>query len=132
VFIFISHCKKGMPSNKKLSFGPASKMPEVPKGEYAELRFSETGDLTWEHKEDGEYGMKFFIPIVLLTHPSVESLPSSGSAMHWVSKAEAAEQLHNVVIGGLDGGNGKLKQEIFDKKWKLTRSITGSYRLDQI
>ena len=123
-----------MPSNKKLSFGPASKMPEVPKGEYAELRFSENGDLTWEHKEDGEYGMKFFVPIFLLSHPSVESLPSSGSAMsmHWVSKSEAAEQLHNVVCNGLDGGNGKLRKEIFDMKWKLTRSITGSYRLDHL
>ena len=121
-----------MVSNKTLSFGPASKMPEVPKGEYAELMFSEKGDLEWDYQEDGEYGLKFYIPIVLLSHPSVESLPSSGSAMHWVSKAEAAEQLHNVVIGGLDGGNGKLKKEIFDKKWKLTRSITGSYRLDQL
>ena len=118
-----------MPRNKKLSFGPASKMPEVPKGEYAELRFSEKGDLTWEHKEDGEYGMKFFIPIVLLTHPSVESLPSSGSSMHWVSKAEAAEQLYNVVTESIEAPN--LKKEIFDKKWKLTRSITGSFRLDQ-
>ena len=117
-----------MPS-KKLSFGPASKMPEVPKSEYAELKFSETGELMWEHKEDGEYGMKFFIPIVLLTHPSVESLPASGSAMHWVSKAEAAEQLYNVVTENIDAPN--LKKEIFGKKWKLTRSITGSYRLDQ-
>ena len=121
-----------MAGNNKLSFGPASKMPEVPKGEHAELMFSETGDLTWEHKEDGEYGMKFFIPIVLLSHPSIESLPSSGSPMHWVSKAVAAEQIYNVVIGGLDGGNGNLKKEVFGKKWKLTRSITGSYRLDQI
>ena len=123
-----------MPSNKKLSFGPASKMPEVPKGEYAELTFSneshKTHDLMWEHKEDGEYGMKFFIPIVLLTHPSVESLPSSGSSMHWVSKAEAAEQIYNVVMESIDAPG--LKKEIFGKKWKLTRSITGSYRLDQI
>jgi len=122
-----------MPSNKKLSFGPASKMPEVPKGEHAELRFSDTvktGDLFWEHKEDGEYGLKFFIPIVLLTHPSVESIPSSGSAMHWVSKAEAAEQLYNVVTESIEAPN--LRKEIFDKKWKLTRSITGSYRLDQV
>jgi len=114
-----------MPS-KKLSFGPASTMPEVPKGEYAELEFSEKGDLHWEHKEDGEYGMKWFIPITLLSHPSVESLPSSGSFMHWVSKAQAAEQLYNVVC---DAEN-DLKKEIFGKKWKLTRSITGSYRLD--
>jgi len=120
-----------MPSNKKLSFGPASKMPEVPKGEYAELRFSENGDLTWEHKEDGEYGMKFFVPIFLLSHPSVESLPSSGSAMsmHWVSKSEAAEQIYKVVTESIEAPG--LKKEIFGNKWKLTRSITGSYRLDQ-
>ena len=120
-----------MVSKKTMSFGPVPRMPEVPKGESAELRFSESGDLTWEHKEDGEYGMKRYTPIILLSHPSVESLPSSGSAMHWVSKSEAADQLHNVVLNGLDGGNGKLREEIFGKKWKLTRSITGSYRLDQ-
>ena len=118
-----------MPSNKKLSFGPASKIPEVPKGEYAELTFSNEGELMWEHKEDGDYGMKFFIPIVLLSHPSVESLPSSGSAMHWVSKADAASQIYMVVTESMDAPN--LKKEIFGKKWKLTRSITGSYRLDQ-
>jgi hypothetical protein len=119
-----------MASNNKLSFGPIPRMPEVPKGEHAELRFSESGDLTWEYKEDGEYGMKRFTPIVLLSHPSVESLPSSGSAMHWVSKSEAADQIHAVVLNG--EGQGGLRKEIFGKKWKLTRSITGSYRLDQI
>ena len=49
--------------------------------------------------------------------------------MHWVSKAEAAEQLYNVVTESIEAPG--LKKEIFDKKWKLTRSITGSYRLDQ-
>jgi hypothetical protein len=128
VLIFISHCKKGMVSNKKLSFGPSAKLPEVPKGEYAELMFSDKGDLEWEYKEDGEYGMKWFLPIIVYSHPSIESLPSSGSAMHWVTKAEAGEQIFNVVKEGIDG----LQKEIFGKKWKLTRSITGSYRLDQI
>lgn len=120
-----------MASNNKLSFGPIPRMPEVPKGEHAELMFSETGDLTWEYKEDGEYGMKRFTPIVLLSHPSVESLPSSGSAMHWVSKAEAADQLHAVVLSGLDS-NSSVRKEIFKGKWKLERSITGSYGLKQI
>ena len=120
-----------MSSNTKLSFGPIPRMPEVPKGEYAELKFSETGDLTWEYKEDGEYGMKRFTPIILLSHPSVESLPSSGSAMHWISKSEAADQLHAVVLNGLDA-NDNIRKEIFKRKWKLIRSITGSYRLDQV
>jgi len=121
-----------MASNNKLSFGPASKMPEVPKGEHAELMFSEKGDLEWDYQEDGEYGLKFFIPIVLLSHPSVESLTSSGSSMHWVSKAVAAEQLYNLVCGDAIPGDDGIRKEIFGKKWKLTRSITGSYRLDQI
>jgi len=120
-----------MPSNKKLSFGTVPRMPEVPKGEHAELMFSNEGDLTWEHKEDGEYGMKRFTPIVLLLHPSVESLPSSGIAMHWVSRCGAADQLHAVVLNGLDA-NDSMRKEIFKNKWKLIRSITGSYRLEQI
>jgi hypothetical protein len=64
-YIWNVYCKKSMASNNKLSFGPIPRMPEVPKGEHAELMFSETGDLTWEYKEDGEYGMKRFTPIVL-------------------------------------------------------------------
>ena len=117
-----------MVSSKKLSFGPSVKLPEVPKGESAELMFSEKGDLEWDYKEDGEYGLKWFIPIVLYNHPSVESLPSSGSEMHWVTKSEAGEQLYNVVTESIEAPG--LKKEIFGKKWKLTRSITGSYRLD--
>ena len=119
-----------MVSNKTLSFGPSPRMPEVPKGEYAELMFSEK-DLEWEYKEDGDYGLKWFIPIVLLTHPSVESLSSSGSLMYWVTKAGAAEQLYNLVCGDAIPGDGALRKEIFGKKWKLKRSVTGSYRLDQ-
>ncbi len=119
-----------MVGNKKLSFGPSVKLPEVPKGESAELMFSEKGDLEWDYKEDGEYGLKWFIPIVLYNHPSVESLPSSGSDMHWVTKAEAGEQLYNLVCGDAIPGDASLRKEIFGKKWKLTRSVTGSYRLD--
>ena len=117
-----------MVSNKTLSFGPSAKLPEVPKGEYAELMFSEKGDLEWEYKEDGDYGMKWFLPIIVYRHPSIESLPSSGSAMHWVTKSEAGEQVYNVVC---DAEN-NLRKEIFVGKFKLTRSITGSYRLDQL
>jgi len=120
-----------MVSNKTLSFGPSAKLPEVPKGEYAELMFSEKGDLEWEYKEDGDYGFKWFLPIIVYSHPSIESLPSSGSAMHWVTKAEAGEQLYDLVCGEAIPGE-SWKKEIFGKKWKLTRSITGSYRLDQL
>ena len=119
-----------MVSSKKLSFGPSVKLPEVPKGESAELMFSEKGDLEWDYKEDGEYGLKWFITIVLYNHPSVESLPSSGSEMHWVTKAEAGEQLYNLVCGDAIPGDASIRKEIFGKKWKLTRSVTGSYRLD--
>jgi len=117
-----------MVSNKKLSFGPTVTMPEVPKGEYAELMFSEKGDLEWEYKEDGDYGMKYFIPIVLFKHPSVESLTSSGVSMHWATKCDAGKTLSQVVLEGAEG----LSKEIFGQKWKLTRGLTGAYRLDQL
>jgi len=118
--------KNSMGSNKKLSFGPEATMPEVPKGMHAELEFSETGDLEWEHKEDGEYGLKYFIPIVLFKHPSIESLSSSGSAIRWATKCNAGETLFNIVVEGTP-----LRKEIFGKTWKLERSLTGGYRLNQ-
>jgi len=120
--------KNSMGSNKKLSFGPVATMPEVPKGMHAELKFSEQGELEWEFKEDGEYGMKYFIPIVLFKHPSVESLSSSGIAMHWATKCEAGKQITNIVTEGI-GEN--LRKEVFSNKWKLMRSLTGAYRIEQ-
>lgn len=119
-----------MVSNKKLSFGPEATMPEVPKGMYAELEFSESGDLEWEHKEDGEYGLKYFIPIVLFKHPSLESLSASGDVIRWATKCNAAETLFNIVTKGTATSD-SLRKEIFGKTWKLERSLTGGYRLNQ-
>ena len=120
-----------MPSNTKLSFGPQATMPEVPKGEHAALKFSETSDLTWEHKEHDEYGDKYFLPIILFSHPSIESLPKTGSTMLWIRKSQSAEQVYNVVTNS-SADVPKLRKEIFGNMWKLTRNETGSYRLDQV
>jgi len=120
-----------MPSNTKLSFGPQATMPEVPKGEHAELKFSEVSDnLTWECKDHDEYGEKYFLPIILFSHPNIESLPKTGSAMLWVSKSQCAEQVYKIVTNTV-GDVPKLRKEIFGSMWKLTRNETGSYRLDQ-
>jgi len=103
-------------------------MPEVPKGMHAELEFSEKGILDWEYKEDGEFGMKYFLPIVLFKHPSLESLSSSGDSIRWATKCQAGEALYNIVKEGIDS----LRQEVFGRKWKLSRSLTGAYNLDQM
>jgi len=117
-----------MVSNKTLEFGPTETMVEVPKGEHAELEFSKDGKDIWEYKEDGDYGMKYFIPLILFKHPSYESISSSGLEIVWASKAQAAEALYNIV---LDAEN-DLHKEIFGRKWKLIRNLTGSYNLKQL
>ena len=122
--------RASMGSKTKLSFGPQPTMPEVPKGEHAELKFSDKGDLVWEQKEHDEYGEKYFLPIILFSHPSIESLPKAGSHMLWVSKSYCAQEIYKVVCGNPMSVD-ELRKEIFGSKWILTRNETGSYRIDQ-
>ena len=119
---------------QKLSFGVEPNMREVPPGETATLKLANWTE--WELK-DTEYGVKFCIPITLFSHPSYESIPSSGMKCNWVSKSVAAESFFNwVFIDGMPGAGVKtfdfdLEKE-FKAKWKLTRLETGGYRIEQL
>tara|TARA_Y100001963_G_scaffold69527_1_gene96784 strand:- start:250 stop:609 length:360 start_codon:yes stop_codon:yes gene_type:complete len=76
---------------KKLTFGVEPTMREVPPGETATFKVGNVSD--WKIVET-EWGEKYSFPIVLLQHPSYESIPKKGMEMKWQSKSSAAVNLY--------------------------------------
>ena len=109
-------------SGNKFSFGSASRMKEVPAGEYAELKFS--GKM---ENIETEWGEKCSFEVTLFSHPSYESIPKQGIETVWESKSVCAEQLLTAASQGLSDLTKALKE-----KWKLIRSEEGTYFLEQI
>ena len=60
---------------KKLSFGVEPTMREVPAGQSAEFKLGKVSE--WKLVET-EWGNKYEFPIVLLSHPSYESISKKG------------------------------------------------------
>ena len=75
----------------KITFGAPDNMSEVPKGQTATFKLGKPEDWTIE---DTEWGEKYTIPIVLLSHPSYESISKKGISMQWQSKSVAAKSLY--------------------------------------
>ena len=115
---------------KDESFGFGSKpcMKEVPPGATAVFSFKELPTIV-----ETEYGEKYSFPIVLIEHPSYDTLPLN---MTWQSKCQSAKQLYNGLEKHLEK---KLDLTKFDKElikhykesaWRLTRFDTGAYWLE--
>ena len=66
-------------SESKYNFGSPSKMKGLLAGEKAIVRFLDSP----EQIETEEYGTKFVLPILLLSHPQYPSLSSEGTKMVW-------------------------------------------------
>ena len=121
-------------TNEHLTFGVEPTMREVPSGMHAEFTLGETNDtLKWKIIET-EWGAKYSFPIVLLSHPSYDNIPSSGLKMDWQSKSKAAEGLFywmytNDVEPKLRTWDVDMSKEL-NGKFKLHRSETGTYLLE--
>ena len=76
-----------MEQNDKFGFGSKPCMKEVPPGQHAVIKFGAAPDLI-----ETEFGEKYSFPIVLLSHPSYDTLPLN---MEWQSKSSSAKQLYN-------------------------------------
>ena len=106
----------------KFTFGSASRMREVPPGQYAEISFS--GKM---EKIETEWGEKCSFVVTLFSHPSYESIPKQGIETVWESKSQCAQQLLTAASQGLDDLTKALKDN-----WKLIRSEEGTYFIEQI
>ena len=114
-----------------IKFGVEPNMREVPPGETATIKLASF--TKWEIKET-EYGVKYCIPITLFSHPSYETIPSKGMDMTWESKSVAAINLF-AYIYQTDGEMRTFDWDVdkeFTGKWKLHRTDSGTYQLEQL
>jgi len=116
---------------KKLSFGVEPSMREVPPGQHAVIKFGKFSD--WKIVETEKYGEKFSLPIILLEHPSYESISKAGIEMKWETKCNAAHDTYHYIY---DHDN-EMKtfdwdvEKEFTSMWLLHRFETGGYQLEQ-
>ena len=80
---------------EKFSFGSTSVMREVPPGQTAMIKFNGKAE-----KVETEWGDKFSYQILILSHPSYESIPKQGIESVWQSKSQAAENFIHCIKPG--------------------------------
>lgn len=114
-----------------IKFGVEPNMREVPPGEHAVIKLGKINE--WKTVET-EWGQKYSFPITVFSHPSYESIPSSGLECNWVSKSVAALHLYAWIYqtdGEIRTFDFDLEKEL-KKKWKIVRHETGGYALEQL
>ena len=116
---------------ESLTFGVEPNMREVPPGKSATFNVGKVED--WKVIET-EWGEKYSFPIVLLSHPSYDSIPKKGIEMKWQSKSKSAEGL---FWGMYEEGEEEPVMKVFDhdmskdlnKTMELHRFETRTYQL---
>ena len=71
-------------------------MREVPPGQSAVIKFNGKAE-----KVETEWGDKFSYQILILSHPSYDSIPKQGMESVWQSKSQAAENLFTALSQGI-------------------------------
>ena len=105
-------------SESKYNFGSPSKMKGLVAGEKATLRF-----LDLPEKVDTEWGVKYTVSILLLSHPGYPSLSSSGMKMQL--QTGATVMVKNIVPL-LQEGNKEFLKDYKDFTWELEAMDDGS------
>ena len=108
-------------SEKKYSFGQASKMKALEPGQKAPLRFLGNPKVV-----ETEYGEKYSIPILLLNHPLYPSLSSKGMEVTWETKAQVIEK----DLIPLLKSSKEFRKDYLKHYWTLRVDDGGSYRLE--
>jgi hypothetical protein len=108
---------------EKFSFGSTSVMREVPLGQSAMIKFNGKAE-----KVETEWGDKFSYQILILSHPSYDSIPKEGMESVWQSKSQAAENLFTALSQGIK----ELTKAFEKEEWELIRSPEGTYFLQQV
>ena len=107
---------------KKYSFGQQSLMKAIEPGQKATLRFLDEPKVV-----DTEWGKKYSVNILLLSHP-LYSIPSSkGIKMGWQSSAKVLKDIVDLLK---DKTATEFKTDYIDMKWELSVAEDGSYWLN--
>ena len=106
-------------TEKKYNFGSPSKMKGLSAGEKATVKFL---DLP-EQIETEEYGTKFVLPILLLSHPHYPSLSSKGTKMVWQTNCLVVRE---TVMPLIKEGDKEFLKDYLEITWEIRCEEDGS------
>jgi len=106
---------------KKYSFGQQSLMKAIEPGQKATLKF-----LGHPKVVETEWGEKFSVSILLITHPLYSITSSKGIKMDWQSSAKVLKDL----VSSLNENNKEFNKDYYDMTWELSVAEDGSYWLN--
>ena len=112
---------------KKYSFGQQSLMKAIEPGQKALIKFLDQPKVI-----DTEWGEKFSVTILLLSHP-LYSIPSpEGIKMVWQSSAKVLKDVVVLLEATSTGGNKdkEFQKDYFEMTWELSVADDGSYWLN--
>ena len=105
----------------KYSFGTPSIMKAIEPGQKASLKF-----LTKPKLVETEWGEKFSVDILLLSHPLYSITSSKGIKMSWQTKAKVLRD----IVALLEEGNKEFLVDYKEMTWDLSVADDGSYWLN--
>ena len=107
-------------SGNKYSFGQPSLMKAIEPGQKAMLKFLEQPKVV-----DTEWGEKYSVTILLLSHP-LYSIPSpEGIKMGWQTSAKVLKDVVNLLKEQKE-----FEKDYLDMTWELSVADDGSYWLN--
>ena len=105
----------------KYSFGTPSIMKAIEPGQKASLKF-----LTKPKLVETEWGEKFSVDILLLSHPLYSITSSKGIKMSWQTIARVLKD----ITAMLEEGNKEFLKDYSELEWELSVADDGSYWLN--
>jgi len=106
-------------SDPKYNFGSPSKMKGLLAGEKATFKF-----LDLPQKIDTEWGVKYTVSILLLSHPEYPSLSSNGMKMQW--QTGATVMVKTIVPLITDKEEKEFHKDYHNLTWELEAMDDGS------
>ena len=106
---------------KKYSFGQPSLMKAIEPGQKASIKFLGNPKVV-----DTEWGEKFSVDILLLSHPQYSISSPKGIKMTWQTNAKVIKDL----VSMLEEKNTEFNKDYYDMTWELSVAEDGSYWLN--
>ena len=106
---------------KKYSFGQQSLMKAIEPGQKAMLKFLDQPKVV-----DTEWGEKYSVTILLLSHPQYSISSPEGIKMSWQTNAKVIKDL----VSMLEEKNKEFLKDYTDMTWELSVADDGSYWLN--
>ena len=106
---------------KKYSFGQPSMMKAIEPGQKATLKF-----LDYPKAVETEWGQKFSVNILLISHPLYSIASPKGIEMTWQSSAKVLKDL----VSMLEEKNKEFLTDYSEMTWELSVAEDGSYWLN--